>query len=327
VEIFYTWLGADVVELMAGGVSWNGLIYEIELTHKGSVRRRSLDLMTNAVNVSYQDGGEVSDAGFSTQAQAIARYGRKEISLSGDNMPLATAQALRARHLAGNAWPWPRPVSLGEPGDSAIEIRACGYVFTANWLYLQSGDGAEHDVDHWISAIAGTAEGLSSDHGGSVSGAGDCQFLSGGNLASNTLQVKEYPEAEDRAWDKIAELADLGDSSGNPWRAWVDKDRRLHYQPVELDPRYYLRDGVLYDSAGGRVAVEPWGVVPGVVRDLSYPVTRSEPGSSLADARDQIVEEVEINAGGRVSLKTTILDEAEAMEARAILEAEQEGAE
>ncbi len=325
---FYEWLGQDLRERTAPGKTWEGLVYEMELAHRGSRRRRTLDLMANAVATSYQDGGEVTTSAYSTQAQAVARYGRKEELLSADNVPAATATALRDRYLAGNAWPWARPVSLGgedetRPGQGTrLEIRACGYVFTAQWLYLQAGDGSDDDIDDWISAIVGTAEGLSSDHGGSTSGAGDCQFLSAGNLATNTLQVKTAVDSDTRPWSKIEELAGLGDSSGDPWRAWVDVDRKLHYQAVDLSPRYYLREGGIYDSAGGRVAVNPWAVRPGVVRDLAYPVRRSERGSSLSDARDQFVEEIEVSADGSISMSTAIFDEAGMLAAQAELQGE-----
>jgi hypothetical protein len=183
-------------------------------------------------------------------------------------------------------------------------------------MHVQAGDGSQDDVDDWISAIVGTATGLSSDHGGSTSGAGDCQFLQAGNLATNTLQVKTSADSDIRAWSLIEELAGLGDSSGDPWRAWVDVDRKLHYAEVDLSPRYYLRDGRLYDTAGGRVSVNPWSLRPGVVRDMSYPVRRSEPGSMLEDARDLYVEEIEVTAGGAVSLKTALFDESEILAAQ-----------
>jgi hypothetical protein len=323
---FDRWLGNHVEERTSAGRTWQGLIYEMELAHKGARRRRTLQLMANAVDVMYQDAGEVVSAGFATQAHSISRYGRKEEILSVDNVPEATAQALRARYLAGNAWPWARPVAVSAGAgqdETCLELRACGYVFTAQWMLLQAGDGSKDDIDAWLSAIVGTAEGLSSDHGGATAGAGDCQFLRAGNLASNTLQVKTAVDSDTRPWSKIEELAGLGDSSGDPWRAWVGWDRRLHYEPVQLSPRYYLRDGGLYDTAGGRVSVSPWSLHPGVVRDLGYPVRRSEPGSSLEDARDYLVDEVEVGADGSVSLKTALFEESEMLSAQAALEGQE----
>ena len=308
-EMFEQWLGAHIQEQSGGAVTWEGLVYEMELSHGGSVYRRSLDLMANAVNVTYQTEGAVSETGFSTQAQAIARYGRKEEIVSVDNVPTATAQGLRARYLAGNAWPWARPISLGPRDQTRLEIRACGYVFTAQWLYLQAGDGSDHDLDHWINSIVGTAEGLSSDHGGSVSGAGDCQFLTAGSLASNTLQRKQAIESDIRAWSQLAELAALGDSSGDPWRVWVDVGRRLHYQAIELAPRYYVRGDRIYETAGGRAEANPWLMRPAVIRNLNYPTRRSEQGSSFADSRDQYVSELEVTAEGAVSFQTETFDE------------------
>ena len=316
VAMFYNWLGGHIEE-SAGIKTWQGLVYEIELEHEGVRRIRTLDQMANAIDVSYQTGGEVSSAGFSTQAQAIARYGRKEARLSVDNMPAATAQAYQARYLAQHAWPAPRPVAVGQAAGPVLTVRACGYAFTANWLFVQAGDGAEHDIDHWISAVVGTAYGLSSDHGGSVSGAGDCQFLMAGNLASNTLQVAEVLDGDLRPWSLLEELAGLGDSSGDPWRVWVDLDRKLQYAALDLEPAYYLRDGKIYDTAGGRLAVDPWAMQPGIVRDLEYPIRRAEQGSAFADARDLFVEQVEVTADGAITMSTAILDESEILAAQA----------
>ena len=119
---------------------------------------------------------------------------------------------------------------------------------------------------------------------------------------------------------EMEELAGLGDSAGDPWRAWVDVDRKLHYQEIDLAPRYFLREGGVYDTAGSRLAVNPWALRPGVVRDMAYPVRRAERGSSLTDARDQLVEEIEVGADGAISLKTAIFDEAGLLAAQAALE-------
>lgn len=318
-DAFYNWLGWHIVERSGGGTTWEGLIYEMTFTHRGISRRRSLDLLYNAVTVDYQANGEVTTAAWATADQSIARYGRREERLSLDNAPSATATAYRSRWLATRAWPYTRPVSINRASDSILEIRVCGYGFTAAWLFAAAGDGTDHNVNHWISAIVGTAEGLSSDHGGSVSGAGDCQFLSAGSLATNTLQVPEVYQSDIRAWAKILELAGLGDASGNPWRVWVGNGRRLHYAAIDLTPRYHLRDDGLYDRLSSKMALSPWLIRPGVMRDFGYRVGRKEPGSMLNDARDILIEEVEVSEEG-IAFKTGTFDEAAIMAAQSDIE-------
>jgi hypothetical protein len=316
---YYTWLGGHLLEKSAGDTTWEGMVYELELVHHGTRRRRTLDTMYNAVEVVYSADGEVTTTGYSTQAQSIARYGRRETQLSMDNVPVATAQGMRSTYLARHAWPWPRPMSISLDGETRLEILVAGYVFTANWMYAQAADDSEGNVEAWIEDLVGTAEGLSSDHGGSVSGAGDCQFLSTGNLATNTLQVTREIPSEIRTWSLIEDLVELGDSGGDPWRAWVDAGRELHYQEIDLAPRYYLRGGDLYDIMEFNTQISPWKVRPGVVRDLTYPVSRAERGSMLDDARDLYVSEVEVSASGGLSLKAGELDEVEIISAQAAM--------
>lgn len=309
VKAFYRWLGGDLVERSGGRVTWDGLIYDLELEINGIRRRRSLDDLYNAVATTYETEGEVYTSSYATVDQSIARYGRREELLTADNTPAATASAYRDTYLSRSAWPWARPVGVAKPDRSKLTVRACGYVFTANWLFAKQADDTTKNVSTWLSEIVGTAEGLSSDHGGSVSGAGDCQFLSGGTIETNTLQRVATLDTEQRTWDLISDLAELGDSSGNPWAAWVDASRRLNYGALDLSVRYYLRGGELFDLLAGPRAINPWQVRPGVVRDLSFVMGHAEYGSMLADARDLWVEEVEASADGRISLKPGMLED------------------
>jgi len=54
-DCFYNWLGAEIVEESGGFQTWQGLVYSMDLTHKGLIRRRSLDLISNYVKVEYVD--------------------------------------------------------------------------------------------------------------------------------------------------------------------------------------------------------------------------------------------------------------------------------
>lgn len=300
---FYNRLGYHLIERIGSGTTWAGLIYELELDHRGHRLRRSLDTLYNAIDISYQDGGEVITAGFATEATTINRYGRREMILTADGEPQATAEARRDLQLAQSGWPWARPVSLQRGAGTTLEAKVCGYAFTANWMHAKAGDDTEHDLDHWASAIVGTAYGLSSDHGGSTSGAGDCQFLKAGIMDSNTLQILETTESDQRAWDQLTTIAAAGHSTTEPWRLWVGLDRELHYRQIDLTPRYYRRNGRIYDSPGGDQEVVPWLMAPAVLRDLDYPVKIQEPGSWLEDARDVYLDEIEVQADGAVSFK------------------------
>jgi hypothetical protein len=272
--------------------------------------------MTNAIKTTYQDQGEIAQTAFSTVPQSITRYGRKEAQLMLDNYPLATAQAYRDTYLAEYGQPRAQVAGLGPGGPARLDVMACGYSFTANWLLAAEAAGTSQNLSHWIAALCGSAYGLTSNHGGSTAGAGDCEYLKTGTIETNTLQVTEVIEGEARPWDLISELAALGDSSGNPWAAWVDAGRLLHYRQLDTDPRYYLRGGAVYDQLSDRSAVEPWTIWPVVVRDISYPVSRADPGSFLADSRDIWIDEVEVYGTGAVSLKVGGMGETDILEAQ-----------
>lgn len=132
----------------------------------------------------------------------------------------------------------------------------------------------------------------------------DCQFLALGSIDANYLQVNRILDEETPAWTAIEIALSSGDTAGAPWRAWVDLDRKLNYGQIDTAPRYYLRRGGLYDTAGSRMESNPWQVRPAVARDLSYPVRQAESGSWLTDSRDVYIEEVEVDAEGTLTLKT-----------------------
>ena len=52
-KFFYERLACHLVERWGGMVTWEGMIYEMDLTIGGTTRRRSLDLMANYVTASY----------------------------------------------------------------------------------------------------------------------------------------------------------------------------------------------------------------------------------------------------------------------------------
>lgn len=247
-------------------------------------------------------------------------YGRKEEVIHLDEYSNATSVKYRGTYWKRNAWPWVRPVSAQPPGEASLEVQVCGYVFTANWLYLTEGDGQSHEVGEWISSIVGSEFGLSDAHGGDVDGAGDCQFLKAGWIdpfGANTLTVVETVSLEERPFDRIMELVNLGDQDSAPWHVAVGAGRLLHYAKVDVTPRYYLRNDGIFDTMSGVKQSNPWQMVPGVVRDMTYRSGFNEPGSFLETNKDIYCEEIEMADGwSRAALKTVLLDESEILKAQ-----------
>src|SRR4030065_125973 len=63
-------------------------------------------------------------------------------------------------------------------------------------------------------------------------------------------------------------------------------------------------DVKLYGMSGDLQQVTPWQVQPGVMRDLTYPISGSDPGSFLTDARDFGAEAGACGANSGLSLAT-----------------------
>ena len=403
-DAFYNWMGYHLEERAGGLVTWEGMIYEMELVHKGVRRRRSLDLMANRIMTGYLDpNSEVQNSSWATNDKSIARYGQKDEILNMDNVPQHAAEAHRDRTLKEWCWPWPRAVATGKPGETFLEVTACGYIFTLNWrfttqtteydsevnarfpdLYFSNlgGDASftdydvsgQQDFSDWETTPGGgnvavysiwvmddegslfwgycgeAATDTGADdtimvyqdqalttagwNGGSPTHPGyepesyyirgpcydwisdiidtDAEFLSTGQIATNLMNVSRTLTTNGRCWDVISDIVSLGDTDGDPWRFYVGADRLCYYEEIDTTPRYYLRDGVIYDGIGAAVKSSAWGVQPAVVRDTSYTVTgRQEYSGWLEDARDMYVEEVSVNAEGEVSLRTGLFDEAD----------------
>jgi len=145
---------------------------------------------------------------------SISTYGRKEHREVADNLPWASSVALQRTLLAYHKDPWARPVGLDTSNEVTLDVRVCGYVWTMNWLYVQSGDGSTGDLGDWLEDITGTDFGLSPEHCTTgdtpVTTAGDCQFVKVGRIETNTLQVVQRATMDERPWDMIAEVCKLG---------------------------------------------------------------------------------------------------------------------
>lgn len=299
-EAFQNWLGYHVSEDVGGVVSWEGLIWSLELRHGGLVRRRSYDDIANAISAVYLDENDLKQtAAAVTDTDSIARYGRKELRVELDTYATAAITARQNVELGQRAWPWARPDGFGG-GESRLMVEVAGYVSCAQFRYVTATDDATGNISAWVSNVLTT----------------DCaEFLTANVISTNTLQQKRTLRMGRRAWDLLEELTGLGDSSYNPWRIWVESGRRVNYRQLDLTPIYTRRGGVIYDAAGG-FSVSPYLLRPAVVRDLDYPIRKSELGSPYADARDFLVAELSVDHAGRVTMRGDTPTIADVMDAQ-----------
>lgn len=284
-----------------GLVTWEGLVWEMEYTHLGISRRRSLDGVANAVKALYTDETDtIQESAWATQAQSMAQYGRMEELIVMDGYPQATAEGRRDKVLAERAWPAARPMGGRAKRESYLEVTVAGYIFTGNNLYVTAADGLTGNANAWVEDIVGT----------------DLEFFSAGRLATNTFQVKRELTVPQRALETLNEITELGDTSQVPWRLFSETGRLLSYQQVDKSPRYYLHSGKIYDSSALKTEVAPWLMEAGVVvRDMEYPVSSPEQGSWLDDGRDIYLEEITASEGG-ISWSTEEFSETELLAAQ-----------
>jgi len=297
---FYERLGYHLEERSAGQVTWEGLIYDLELTHQGTRMRRSLDTVQNAVRAVYsQWQGHVGYTDWLANTASSSRYGRKEELLSLEAMDLTRAAQQTTITLQRNAWPYPRGAGLTlEQAPPALTVGVCGYAFCANWRYVSEGwppfpswwDGTQQiTLSEAIQTLA--ASNLS-------------EFLNLGQIRANPLTIQKVITTPVRVWDFLSEMVATGDAENQPWRLHVGAGRRLHYEPVDITPRLFKYGGGLYTALGALRPATAFSIQPGVVRDVSYPAGRVEPGAFLADSRDLLVEEVQVDSAGRLSLRS-----------------------
>ncbi len=293
---FYNRLGWQVQERAGGGITWEGLIYEVALNANGVTRRRSLDALSNELIWTRHQPGRLRNE------ESIVRYGTKQIYMDGPYLPGEGPTT----ELAKSAWPWARAIGIApSDAEATLEVTVCGYIYTLNWRYAYANwtnPGMYWTASEWIT------DELTRNRG---------DYLIQGRIAENTLPVQKFQVDTVRVWDLLQDLVKLGDANAQPWRLWVSPGRWINYGPVDLTVRGYLRGGQLYTTVGGLANLTPRTVQPGVIRDVAYPQGRAEPGSILSDTRDVLVEEVSVDAEGRLSLRTEFTTDNDLLAAQA----------
>ena len=298
---FNEYLGYEIEERY-GAPTWRGLIWEMDYTHLGITRRRSLAGVKNAVKGIYTDTTDtVQETTWATKTSSISRFGRMEEILVMDGYLAATVEGRRDKVLAERAWPNAQPTGGRGARTTYLDVSVAGYAFTANNKYVTDADGLTGDADEWVTAIVGT----------------DLEFLAAGRIQANTFQVKRTLNVPQRAWETLTEIASLGDSSLVPWKIYADLNRLVHYEQVDKTPRYFLHGGKLYDATSLKTEVAPWLLEAGVVvRDMEYPVGTAEAGSWLDDNRDIYLEELTVTGDGGLSWSTEDFSETELLAAQ-----------
>lgn len=270
-DFYNTWLGMKIVERSFGMISYEGIIWQLDLIKNGINYRRTLNpkFWHNRVRVDYTDKlGVQTSADWSENTDSSAIYGEMEyIEVLGVSNSTG-ATALRDRELVEYAWPRSRTVggvSVGDPSPSlsgdGLYITTAGFWATLNWQYYESESTAAANT--LISTLIGLSE-----------------FVTAGRIETNSLSIiAKGSDIPQRIGDLIEVSIRQGDSSGNIWKGGVYTNQEFIYEQAPTTVDYILRNGALYDNAG--VMVNPALINPGFyVRDTNAPTGIQPPGSS-----------------------------------------------
>jgi hypothetical protein len=131
---FDSWMGCDIAERSGGGVSWGGMVYEMELSQGGVVWRRTFEDMANRIQAQYtNDNGDDQATAWAVIQSSIDRYGTREDILTPTTSLADVATNLTNKHLREHGWPHPVASSFG--GEDGLSVSVCGYIFTLNWRH------------------------------------------------------------------------------------------------------------------------------------------------------------------------------------------------
>ena len=274
-------LGHGFREKKAGTVTFDGIVWEMEMAIDGHKESKALDKVFNAVRTDYLDTAqEPQSTVWQVNQGSIDKYGRREQILYMDEIDATAAAALAKSELVSKGEVIPETVAIGPQVEKdGLHVTVVGKIFTANNRFITVADDTTGDVSDYVSDIITT----------------DCDFLKVGRIQTNTLQVKRTLNEPKRAWDGLLELVALGDGT-NPWLLYTDSDGYTHYEAASNIPRYEWRgrQGGLVSRMGAQSFWEFW---PGVIRNVTRPKSVPAPGSFLSDGRDSWIMEVEIGDG------------------------------
>lgn len=296
IDHYNSWIGRQVIEYALGMECWRGYVSELRLTLNGVEYFQSLEpgWFGNYVTVFYSsDIGTRSVTSAYQTADSITEFGRCErnIYLGGTTAVGADAIAQVYRDQFG----WPRSRMAGglsiterpTTKPDGLQVTALGFWHTLNWRHKSSS----------------TTQGASVHIADVVS---NSEFVETGEVDSNTLSVRVDCYPNPCGWADVAEdVTRQGDSSNNLWKCGVYEGRKLSYQQSPTTIGYYLRNGQLYDAAGGLVVPEL--IKPGfLLRSVDAPTGRLYPGASLwDDPQVSYIEAVTYDHGARSLLLQT----------------------
>jgi hypothetical protein len=291
---YNNYLGNYFEEQTFGLTSWEGLVYEMNLTLDGIRYRRTLDKewFHNRINVYYRDANVQANAGWSEDIDSSGKYGEMNYIDTIGEATAAGAAAIILTRLEDYAHPRSRMVGGLEFSEGPrrmtadqLQVTVAGYISTMNWRYREASISATA-ADTAITTLVGASE-----------------FVTAGTIDTNALSIDADCTTPQRLWDLCEDIILQGDSVGNRWVGGVYEDRQFDYNAAATTVGYYIRGGDLFDGAGQRVT--PSLLKPDfIVRNANAPSGGTPIGGNVwDDPRNAWITEVEFIAPDGLRLK------------------------
>jgi hypothetical protein len=198
-------------------------------------------------NAKFQVAPRASNTQWYIDSDSIAEYGSKEqiLLLGGATEDFAQAEAQTGL----KQWGWVRTLPpdrytyIPNNQQTRLELFFSGYVMTlANLHTTTTGTDFASDI---VSSLVGEAE-----------------FITAGNIESNTYLYQIENRADLTLWHLLEEITEAGDGSGNLWECGVYENQEFIYQQVDVDAVMNWRNGLVLS---GGVLLDPWEVKPGYI--------------------------------------------------------------
>jgi len=273
-----------------GDAIWWGFVAEILINVGLWSVGINIDSMENYVAVAYEDdsnGGLPTKTAWSSAADSIAEYGRRELLYTSSGSNETHALAARDKYLAEKKYPIPM-ITTREKGENSATLFCRGWFDTLAWRYYANAGENSVDTATQISTIASSCG----------------EFLEGVDLETTSgISTKETRDGNGNGFYEITELLKMGTNNKRRMLCEVTIGRRLrvYEEPViPSKPNLMLKDGSLRDPFDTPIRkdtcpVSFWMRMKDIIPASLDTTKLADPTTQFIDEMEYIPEEDRIN--------------------------------
>ena len=201
---------------------WEGFISKVTVDTGAASAFNDVQPVANEVWVRYRDviTGNLTRSTVAIHTNSQNKYGQKDWVLSGGQLAGVVADQKADNYLNLNFWATPQLDSFeiggAGGGEIRLQVQCLGWWHTLDWrVYNQTILIGSVNVSTLMTAI--------------IAAVGE--FVDSTVIESNATQVTQEFDADRRAGGIIKASAELGDSTGLTWVAYMGLDRIFYFQP------------------------------------------------------------------------------------------------